>query len=225
MVYQMPTALGVRVAEIANEEVEPMRTPKQTAADWPTLAATASPEAIRAALDGGAEIDATDTQGRTAILIAAKANRLDIVRLLIDAGADIDIQDQINLNPFLWGCISGNLELVRLMVEAGTDLDRHTRFDGVGIHPPAEKGHVEVVRYLAEQTDINVNHTNLCGWTPLLEAIILRDGGPVQQEIVRLLLDAGADPTMVDQWGVSPLAHAQEKGFAEIAEMLSAALA
>ena len=37
--------------------------------------------------------------------------------------------------------------------------------------------------------------------------------------------DAGADPAMVDQWGVSPLAHAQEKGFAEIAEMLSAALA
>ncbi|MGC4154151.1 MAG: ankyrin repeat domain-containing protein [Propionicimonas sp.] len=201
-----------------------MRTPKQAATEWPTLAATASPEAIAVALADGAEIDATDTQGRTAILIAAKANRLDVVRQLIDAGADIDAQDQINLNPFLWGCISGNLELVKLMVEAGTDLDRHTRFDGVGIHPPAEKGHVEVVRYLAEQTDINVNYTNLCGWTPLLEAIILRDGGPAQQEIVRLLLAAGADPTMVDQWGVSPLAHAEEKGFTELAGILRAAL-
>lgn len=202
-----------------------MRTPPQTAGDWPTLAAAGSVEEIRAALDGGAEIDATDTQGRTAILIAAKANRLDVVRLLIEAGADIDAQDQINLNPFLWGCISGDLDLVTTMVEAGTDLDRHTRFDGVGIHPAAEKGYVEIVRYLAEQTDINVNYTNLCGWTPLLEAIILRDGGPAQQEIVRLLLAAGADPAMVDQWGVSPLAHAQEKGFTELAAILQAALA
>ncbi|MBK7821010.1 MAG: ankyrin repeat domain-containing protein [Tessaracoccus sp.] len=202
-----------------------MRTPPQTAGDWPTLAAAGSVEEIRDALEGGAQIDATDTQGRTAILIAAKANRLDVVRLLIAAGADIDAQDQVNLNPFLWGCISGNLDLVTTMVEAGADLDRHTRFDGVGIHPAAEKGHVEIVRYLAEQTDINVNYTNLCGWTPLLEAIILRDGGPAQQEIVRLLLAAGADPAMVDQWGVSPLAHAQEKGFAELADLLQAALA
>ncbi|MBN9104580.1 MAG: ankyrin repeat domain-containing protein [Propionibacteriaceae bacterium] len=202
-----------------------MRTPRQTAADWPTLAATAAPEAIRAALAGGAEIDATDTQGRTAILIAAKAGRLDVVRLLIDAGSDLDAQDQISLNPFLWGCISGSLELVQLMVAAGADLDRRTRFDGVGIHPPAEKGHLDVVRYLAEETDINVNHTNLCGWTPLLEAIILRDGGPAQQEIVRLLLAAGADPTMVDQWGVPPLAHAEEKGFTELAAILRTALA
>lgn len=202
-----------------------MRTLPQTAADWPTLVATAPLEAVDEALANGADVNATDHQGRTAILIAAKANRLDLVRRLIEAGADIDAQDQINLNPFLWGCISGNLELVTLMVEAGTDLDRHTRFDGVGIHPAAEKGFVEIVRYLAEQTDINVNYTNLCGWTPLLEAILLRDGGPAQQEIVRLLLAAGADPGMVDQWGVSPLAHAEEKGFTEIAELLRAALA
>lgn len=201
-----------------------MRTPKQAATDWPTLVATAPADEVREALATGAALDAVDTDGRTAVLIAARAGRLDLVSLLIEAGADIDVQDRTKLNPFLWGCITGNLELVRLMVDAGTELDRCTRFGGMGIHPAAEKGHLEVVRYLAEQTNINVNHTNLCGWTPLLEAIILRDGGPTQQEVVRLLLAAGADPTMVDQWGVSPLAHAQEKGFTELADILSAAL-
>lgn len=201
-----------------------MRKQPQTAEQWPTLAATAPQSEIDAALAGGADVDATDTHGRTAVLIAAKAGRLDVVRTLVAAGADIDHQDEINLNPFLWGCISNNPELVTMMVEAGADLTRHTRFDGVGIHPAAEKGHVEIVRYLAEQTDINVNYTNLCGWTPLLEAVLLRDGGPAQQEIVRLLLAAGADPTMVDQWGVSPLRHAEEKGFREIADILRAAI-
>lgn len=201
-----------------------MRQPLQTQTDWPTMAATAPADAIAGALASGADIDATDTQGRTAILIAAKAGRLDVVRQLIAAGADIDKQDQIRLNPLLWGCISGNLDLVVLMVEAGADLERRTRFDGVAIHPPAEKGFVRIVRYLAEQTDCNVNHTNLCGWTPLLEAVILRDGGPAQQKIVQLLLAAGADPGMVDQWGTSPLQHAQEKGFTELAGILADAL-
>ena len=113
--------------------------------------------------------------------------------------------------------------LARRAVEAGADLERTTRFDGVGIHPTAEKGYVELTRYLATLPDMNVNHTNLCGWTPLLEAVILRDGGEAQQEIVRILLDAGADPGMTDQWGVSPLEHAEKLGFTEIAELLRAA--
>ena len=81
------------------------------------------------------------------------------------------------------------------MVAAGTDLTRLTRFGGNGLTPAAEKGHVEIVRELLTTTDINVNLTNFVGWTALIEAIILRDGGPVQQEIITLLLEHGASPT------------------------------
>lgn len=197
-----------------------MRTPPQRPDQWPTLAGTATAEQITEALAQGADINATDTFGRTAILIAAKAGKLDIVRQLAEAGADVNKQDQICLNPFLWGCISGNLELAKMMVEAGADLELTTRFGGKGIHPAAEKGHLELTRYLMLETDINPNHTNLLGWTPLLEAIILRDGGPVQQEIVDLLVNNGADPTMVDEYGVTPLQHAEKLGYTEIAEIL-----
>lgn len=197
-----------------------MRTPPQSPSDWPTLVITAAIDDVQQQIANGCDLNATDTHGRTAILLAAKAGKLDVVQLLIDAGADIDQQDEINLNPFLFGCISGNLELVKMMVAAGTDLERCTRFDGKGIHPAAEKGHLELVRYLVEETDINLNYTNLCGWTPMLEAIILRDGGPVQQEIISLLIKGGADPAMVDQWGVSPLQHAEKLGFSEIADIL-----
>lgn len=201
-----------------------MRSAMQGADEWPTVVRTASLDDIRQAMASGSAADAADSLGRSAILLAAQAGRLDAVRLLIEAGADIDHQDSVRLNPLLLGCLTGNLELVRMMVDAGADINRHTRFDGTAIHPASEKGYADVVRYLAEHTDVNVNHTNICGWTPLLEAIILNDDGIGQQEIVRILLAAGADPTMTDQWGVSPLQHAERKGFTEIADLIRGAM-
>ncbi|MDM3288058.1 ankyrin repeat domain-containing protein, partial [Citrobacter sp. Cf042] len=103
------------------------------------------------------------------------------------------------------------------------DLNCLSRFGGVGITPASEKGHVEIVRELLLRTDINVNHTNFVGWTPLLEAIVLNDGGAKQQEIVKLLLDHGANPHMTDKYGKTPLELAREKGYHEIAELLIAA--
>ncbi|WP_291758177.1 ankyrin repeat domain-containing protein [Lysinibacillus sp. UBA5990] len=171
-------------------------------------------------LQQGIDINARNKQKQTAILLAAMNDQLETVKFLIQEGADINLQDQICLNPFLYGCINGKLELVKIMLQANTDLERLTRFGGVGVHPASEKGFVEVVRELVTKTDINVNHTNICGWTPLIEAILLNDGGEKQQEIVRLLVGHGADTQLVDQYGVTPLAIAREKGFTAIEKIL-----
>ena len=94
------------------------------------------------------------------------------------------------------------------------------RFGGIALIPASERGHVEVVRYLLDETDVDVDHVNNLGWTALLEAVILGNGGPEHQAIVRLLLDAGADPELADKDGVTPLAHARARGQAEIAAIL-----
>ncbi|PVZ82609.1 hypothetical protein C9426_29210 [Serratia sp. S1B] len=169
------------------------------------------------------DINCTNRQGRTAITLASLNKHYDCVELLISLGVDIDKQDQTCFNPFLLSCLNNDLTLLRLVLPAKPDLDRLTRFGGVGITPASEKGHVEIVRELLTRTDINLNHTNFVGWTPLLEAIVLNDGGPKQQEIVKLLLEHGANPHMTDKYGKSPLTLAKEKGYHEIAELLIAA--
>lgn len=179
--------------------------------------------ALKKALQNGIDINAVNRQQRTAILIAAMNKQYDTVQFLIDAGADINFQDETCFNPFLWGCLNDDLTLVKIMVKAKADLTLLTRFGGVGITPAAEKGHVEIVRELLETTDINFNHTNFVGWTPLLEAIVLNDGGEKQQEIVRLLLKHGANPQMTDKYGKTPLYLAREKGYQEIVDLLLAA--
>ncbi|MDY1038613.1 hypothetical protein GJV04_18990 [Enterobacteriaceae bacterium RIT714] len=180
-------------------------------------------EALKACLAKGVDINATNRQKRTAIIIASLKKHYSCVEYLISAGADIDHQDQTCFNPFLISCLTDDLTLLRLVLPANPDLDRLSRFGGVGITPASEKGHVEIVRELLTHTDINVNHTNFVGWTPLLEAIVLNDGGPKQQEIVKLLLDHGANPHMTDKYGKSPLELAREKGYHAIAELLLAA--
>ena len=85
----------------------------------------------------------------------------------------------------------------------------------------AERGHGEVVEELLTHTDVDVNHINNLGWTALLEAVVLSDGGPRHQQIVQLLIDHAADVTIADKDGVTPLQHAHKLGFAEIARMLA----
>jgi ankyrin repeat protein len=55
------------------------------------------------------------------------------------------------------------------------------------------------------------------GWTALLEAIILGDGGLRHVRIVSMLIDAGANGSLRDNDGVTPLQHARSRGYAKIA--------
>jgi ankyrin repeat protein len=177
-------------------------------------------EGLKNCLAKGVDINATNCQKRTAITLASLHKQYECVEFLISAGADINKQDETCFNPFLLSCLNNDLTLLRLILPANPDLNVLSRFGGVGITPASEKGHVEIVRELLTHTDINVNHTNFVGWTPLLEAIVLNDGGAKQQEIVRLLLDHGANPHMTDKYGKKPLELAREKGYREIAELL-----
>ena len=71
------------------------------------------------------------------------------------------------------------------------------------------------------RTAIDLDHVNDLGWTALLEAVILGDGGAAHQEIVRILVDAGADIEIADADGVTPLEHARRGGYDEIVQILS----
>lgn len=178
-------------------------------------------EANKQYLANRSVIFSKDKEKRTALLIAAMHKYYDLVQYLIMVGVDINAQDNKCFNPFLWGCIHNDVKLVRMMVNAGANIEVLTRFGGNGLVPAAEKGNVEMVEYLLTKTDINPNHTNYLGWTALIEAIILNDGGERQQKVIELLLMHGSDPNMVDPYGKTPLTLAKEKGYTEIAEMIA----
>jgi uncharacterized protein len=195
-----------------------------TDADQALLAGAAAGDvaAIAAALRAGADPDARDADGTPATMLATRGGHAEAVRVLLDAEADVDAQDAERLNPFLYGGAEGLLDILTLANEAGADPTVTNRYGGVALIPACERGHVEIVRYLLNESDVDVDHVNDLGWTALLEAILLSDGGPRHQEIVRLLIDNGADVDLADRDGVRPLAHARARGQREIVELLEA---
>lgn len=96
----------------------------------------------------------------------------------------------------------GHVETLRAMLEAGVDPNR-----GFALHFAVSRGHLDAVRLLlAHGADPNLS-TGLSyeSWdrTPLMQAMSLWNSVPwgVTADIVRALLDAGADPAQVlDSW-------------------------
>lgn len=190
--------------------------------DWFKAAATGDIAAIQAELTQGTDIDLRNTKGETALLVATRHNRIEVAKLLIEAGADVNAQDNILDSAYLYAGASGYLEILEMTLAHGADLDSTNRFGGTALIPAAERGHVETVARLIE-AGVDIDHVNKLGWTALLEAIILSDGGARHQQIIDLLIRAGANVNLADGDGVSPLQHARNRGYDQIEALLLAA--
>ncbi|UYM03437.1 ankyrin repeat domain-containing protein [Solicola gregarius] len=189
--------------------------------DQALLDAAASGDADRAALAirAGAELEVGDERGRTPLLVAVTNDRIDVARLLVALGADPDALDDQHDTPWLVTGVTGSVPMLEALLSADPDLSIRNRYGGLSAIPASERGHVEYVRRVV-RTDIDINHVNDLGWTALLEAVILGDGSRPYQEIVRILLAAGADPAIADGDGVTALQHAESSGQDGVANVL-----
>ncbi|MEU5975878.1 ankyrin repeat domain-containing protein [Streptomyces sp. NPDC047315] len=176
--------------------------------------------AARAAIDAGADVEARDQDLRTPLLLAALGDHVEVARALVAAGGDPNAQDARHDSAWLVTGVTGSVAMMRVLLPAGPDVTLRNRFGGVSVIPASERGHVAYVRAVVSETDIDVNHVNDLGWTALLEAVLLGDGGAAHQQVVKILLAAGARPDLADADGVTPLQHAHRRGFAEIVALL-----
>ncbi|WP_461256680.1 ankyrin repeat domain-containing protein [Treponema sp. R80B11-R83G3] len=153
------------------------------------------------------------------LIAASDKGDIEAVKSLLKKGVYIHAQDREGRCALVAATYRNNLEIVDLLIDAGADVHCTDSYNGTGLIRAADRGHVEIIRELLK-TDIRVNHINKIGWTALLEAIILGDGGKRHTEVVCLLVDSGADVNLPDKDGVLPLAHAKSKGYPDIIKIL-----
>ena len=167
-------------------------------------------------------VDAVDTDGRSALLLAVESGQDAAAQTLLDAGASQNVQAANQDTPWLLAGARGRTAMLAAMIPRAPDLSIRHRFGGNALIPACERAHVDTVALLLK-TAIPVDHINRLGWTCLLEIVLLGDGSTAHQEVTRLVLAAGANPNLADRDGVSPLAHAVARGQTAIAAMIRAA--
>ena len=173
-----------------------------------------------ALLAEGASVSWKDGGGRTALMIATQKNDLALAKALVDAGSDVNERDVTLLSPYLCSGANGFHELMALYLAHGADAKSVNRFGGTVLLPSSEKGYLKTVQ-VALKSGVPVNHANHLGWSALLEAVILGDGGYLYADIVSALVDAGADVHLQDRDGKSSLDHARALGQDRVVRILN----
>lgn len=179
---------------------------------------------VKRLLAAGVDLEARDSQGRSALLLAVAQNHIAVAEALLAAGASPNAQAANRDTPWLLAGAAGRHEIVAAMLPLKPDLTIRNRYGGNALIPACERAHVETVRLLLT-SGIDLDHVNDLGWTCLLEIVILGDGGPRHQEVAKLVLDAGADPNLADRDGISPLGHASRRGQTAVARLIEARIA
>lgn len=178
---------------------------------------------IRRLFAQGASPDSRDSKGRTPLHVAAFLSHQEAARALVQGGADPNALDGQRYDIVTIAAVKDDVAMVRLALALGASAANITSpYDGTALIAAAHLGHDEVVRTLIAAR-APLDHVNNLGWTALIEAVVLGDGGPRHQAVVQALVGAGARLDIPDRQGATPLALARQRGFAALAAILELA--
>jgi ankyrin repeat protein len=157
------------------------------------------------------------------LILAAHNKDHAMARLLIKAGADVNALDIERYDVISISSVADDTEMIRIALAAGGKADLITSpYNGTAPIASAHLGRVEVVNILIA-AKAPLDHVNNLGWTALIEAIVLGDGGPDYTAIVDALIKAGADVNIADRQGATPLTLARSRGYEAMARLIEAA--
>ena len=178
---------------------------------------------IRRLAAQGADLDARDRFARTPAHVAAFASNDAALSALAEAGADMNALEYEFYDVLTIAAVANDSEMVRLAIEIGNRADLITSvYEGTALIAAAHLGHADVVRYLIAG-GAPLDHVNNLGWTALIEAVVLGNGGPDHQATVKALVETGANIDIADNHGVTPLQMAQARGYDEIIDLIRSA--
>lgn len=212
----------------------------QTALMW--ASAENNLAAAEALLAGGANVHARSTGGFSPLMFAVRAGHPDMTRLLVEAGASPEETLFDGTSALVLATKNGHYALGAFLLDAGADPDaddqgwtalheiKWTRRPNLGFNnpPPIPSGSMtdlEFVRRLAAAgADLNARMTkepnnryrnvlNRIGSTPFLLAAKAAD-----VEMMRLLVELGADPLLPNEDGTTPLMVAAGVGIWAVGE-------
>jgi ankyrin repeat protein len=171
----------------------------------------------------GERIDVQDARSRTPLHVAVFGGHHAAARALLRLGADPNALEADRYDIVTIAAVQNDVEMLKIALAGGGKASNITsRYDGTALIAAAHLGHAEVVRLLIA-AKAPLDHVNNLSWTALMESIVLGNGGKNHTDTLKALVDAGANINIPDRAGVTPLAHARSRGYAEMVKILEAA--
>lgn len=172
---------------------------------------------VRALLNRKADVNARSDDGSTALLWAAHWNDAATADLLIRAHADANIANDLGMTPLSRACTNGSAALVELLLNAGANPNTRIATGVTPIMTCASSGNVDAVRLLlARGVDVNAKEPSQ-NQDALMWAAAER-----HSNVIRLLIEAGANPRAHTKKGFTALHFAAREGDIEsVRELLA----
>jgi uncharacterized protein len=186
--------------------------------------------------------DARDANGASAILVATYNMKPDVVNALVELGAPVDIfeasvlgqvdriQEILKVNParvsehapdgftpVALASFFGQLAAVKALIAAGANVNAAAK-NGLkvqALHAAVAGRNLEIVKAVLDAGG-DPNAQQQAGFRPMHEA-----GSNANRKLAEMLLQHGADPSLLNDEGKSAIDFAREKGHAEFADWLS----
>lgn len=182
----------------------------------------------------GADVNAAGNDGRRP-LHQAVVEVEEVARALVEAGADINAQDNDGNTPLMYACMKAKEETVLWLLKAGADSRLQNNEGKTAVDMAAEKGYSRALELMEADTLLQACKINQ---KRSVQAILKRGGIDVNEqdeecgtpliyacqnnalEIVKMLLDNGANPNIGNQKNITPLHFSAALGAVPIVNLL-----
>ena len=179
------------------------------------------PDMVELLMERGADPTICFTDGTTPLLTAVQMKSVECVRSLLkyDLARTVvewhshDCED----TPLEQACLHGQAEIVKLLLDAGADPTVRSSRDMTPLIVATYRGSVDVAKHLLndDRGRSTIDDISSNGSTALAIACYLD-----KPEIIKLLLDAGADPLLTGSYGQKPVDIAVLRGHHDCAKLL-----
>ncbi len=148
--------------------------------------------AVRELLRAGADVNAAQGDGMTALHWAAENGQPELAEVLVFAGANVEATTRVGaFTPLMVAARAGHAGIVRMLAGAGANVGATTETGETALHYAARAGNPEIALALVEKGAGVDARESVKGQTPLMFAAAYGRTG-----VARALLRAGADPSI-----------------------------
>ena len=163
-----------------------------------TVARSGLRNEVKRLLDEGADVNAKDSSGATALIESAREGDMEMVRLLLEKGADVRTKDDRGWTALNEALRHDRLDIATLLLDRGADPNSIDSCGWTPLIQAASSGQREAVNLLlARGADIRTK--DAYGRTAFMRAVEMG-----HRKIAALLLDKGADVNAAEADGWTP---------------------